>query len=161
MQYTKKIDAKKLGELLLNQEQTQLTLDELMGEKSYSLSDLHQFSGDQNKNRKTTLDLLEEQQKLEERIRHNEISIAQTNSKSLKEEYEIQIAQDKARLNRVKDRLNRFSPSENILGITEYENNLVKAKALDELAIHIGEWFATGAAGPGTVTYEDKTFTAE
>lgn len=151
----------KLADMLKNEEQAQQTMDDILGKKAYSMSDFFQYSGDQNKYRKVTIEALDEQQKLEERIEINVEALQKTRTQSLKDDLEIEIARDKARLSRVIDRLRRYSSSDNIIGMTQYITNQAYAKALDDLAVHIGEWFASGAAGPGTVTYEDKVFKAE
>jgi hypothetical protein len=136
-------------------------LKDLDGRRADLMSKYFDFYGDQHKTERDTIEHLENRELYEERIKGNMELLAKTTNPAYKEQLEYAISQDKVQLTKVLNRLKKRDFTNVIVGRTQFRTNRMYANGLDKLADFIGKWFETGAVGPGTVKYGDKTYTAQ
>jgi hypothetical protein len=147
--------------LLNNQKTVQETLNLLWGRKLASLAEYYSAYGSENKAKRELMENMEDKRILTDRIQSYKDALSKTAEKENRQQLEMLIAQDNVKLQRIEDRLSKREAGEVFIAKTEFRTNQMYANGLDQLADRIGNWYATGILGPGTVTYGDKTFTAE
>jgi chromosome segregation ATPase len=139
----------------------QEALNRIDGRRAASMMQYFSIYGDQSKAKKEIETIRQERTILLERIQTYTESLSKSSHKKNRQQLQFAIAQDQFRVKRIEERLKRKDPADILIDKTEFKTNHMYANGLDQLAERIGNWFASGVIGPGTVTYREKSFTAK
>jgi tRNA U34 5-carboxymethylaminomethyl modifying GTPase MnmE/TrmE len=98
---------------------------------------------------------------LKEQITHLENNIANTENVDVIKTYTENLNKAKSEVDRITNKLERRDEIDLMVGELQLQNHREFADGIDAWVEKLGNWFATGVLGSGTVTYRDKTYTAE
>jgi hypothetical protein len=142
-------------------EAVQLMMVRAETEQAGYLKALYDHKEDKLRNKDTHEELVDKLAYYEDRIPSLEAALEQATHPQHINETKEKLALAIRGRDRVQKRIKDRDERDLMIERMEHQINRMVAKGFDEWADKLGKWFSTGAVGPGTVTFKDKTYTAQ
>jgi hypothetical protein len=139
----------------------QLMMDKAKTLQAGYLRDVYDHMEDQLKNKETYVELVDKLAYYEDSIPILESNLEQATNQQHINEIKDNLATAIRSRDRIQKRIKGRDEMDLIMDRMLHQKKRMFAAGLDEWVDKLGKWFATGAVGPGTVTFKDKTYTAE
>jgi hypothetical protein len=139
----------------------QRLLDKLMGLQAFHLKEVYRLKDGIAREQLRIYKNSKQLEMLNERIPKLEKMIKKKMPKQYLEEYEYELWRATTSRNKLNEKLALRDETDLIIDELFIGSNQFFADKIDALVEHIGEWFMSGAIGPGELRFREKVFIKE
>lgn len=142
-------------------EKVQRVMDKLAAFQASHMKNVFDYIEDESRDKLNLEESTNEFEKLNARIPLLESNLEEATHKDLIKDLTAELTRATMRRDALERRLSRRDESDLILDEMKYINSRFNAESIDDWVDMLGNWFSEGHLGAGSVTYRDKTYTAE